>query len=419
MKKIKTALLAVMASVMLALGLATPAFAAPTAITTNNEGTVTELCFQKVARQDNVTDMDNVTFTFKLEPYTGTIASGTKANGFEVVKGVGSQTVTLNTKTSTQMTESDSSYTNAEGNTVTGRQATSVDSAAKFDISNLGTLQANKAYRYQVTESSSSSQFKAEEGKIVDTTTGLKSHKSYIVDLYTDDDAQVVAAIAYGFGDITSPTIDEANKAPVVFYNASTEEKGAIKIMKSVKDTNGAFVKDETFNFELTLNATTGLDDYPTGTEFAVTAYNQDGTAGSTASTAKVKVGTAYSFTLKNGGYLQINGLPVGMDYTVKEVAKSDELVGYKTSINTETGLVTSAADVKTVHVAAGAAGAGNQTKDLDVVATGKTILFINDGSTTVLTGVLMNIAPYAIVVVVAIAGIAIYTVKKRNSSEY
>lgn len=105
------------------------------------------------------------------------------------------------------------------------------------------------------------------------------------------------------------------------------------------------------------------------------------------------------TITLANGEYIRIFGLSSGDDYTVIETVANDD--NYVTTIdNAGTPITTENAEY-------GASGEFGETN--------VTVAFTNDRNAVSPTGLVMDIAPYALLVVVAAAGCFVFLRKRRE----
>lgn len=376
-KKLSALVGAAAAALTLALGLATPAYAED-GLWTSTSG-ITSIPFNKIVTliNNDGTFPSGYTFEFKMEP--ATVSAGTTANELEVVAGEelgsGKDTVTISSSDFASVTPTNIT---TSGN----RSAKQYNKASSFDISGLTGLESGKVYRYTVKETKSGG-------------LDLEESDGYVVDLYTstvNGTVKVVAATAY----------HSTSKKLITFNNTNEETHGTLRVNKTFA---GSFLTgDETATISITLSATAKS---PNGSTFTAT-YSTNGT---TTSTKVITVGTAATFEgIKNGGYITVD-LPSGMSYTVKETG----MTGFTATATTVAGTEGSGNAINDTHEAASGA---DLTINHDVKISGNTETITNTKDTITVTGVATNVVPFAVVAAAAVAGIVVFSAKKRNSDE-
>ncbi|MGM0209113.1 hypothetical protein IGI96_003637 [Enterococcus sp. DIV0421] len=227
-------------------------------------------------------------------------------------------------------------------------------------------------YRYEVSENAGSN------GPAV-----TYDSTKYILDVYVNEKAEVVALVAYELGDNGEP---KAEKVPLRFDNRYDTETLAID--KKVEGVSGEVDKD--FQFTLTVEESNTLK---TGTSITATKTDKD----QQASTDAVVVGTAKQFNLKNGEKFVLADLPVGTKYTITET----DVEGYTKSLS---------------HTVS------EEQKDVEggfVIKDGaNTVTFTNTNNTITPTGLIITVAPYAAGLAL-VAGLGVLLVaKKRKITE-
>lgn len=186
----------------------------------------------------------------------------------------------------------------------------------------------------------------------------------------------------------TAPETEEA-KSDLTFtnkYDDSSNNGGThdLTFTKAVTGTLGNRSKEFEFNITITADATsqkTGASE-----QYYVEINNQNGS-----STTNVKSGELLQVKLRNGDTVKIYGLSPKDTYTVTETESGQD--GYKTT-----------GEVDAEHATA----MGNEDK---------TVTVENNKNTTTPGGVIMTIAPYALMVVLA-GAFAVVFLTRRNRAE-
>lgn len=152
--------------------------------------------------------------------------------------------------------------------------------------------------------------------------------------------------------------------------------------------TNATFTNTYTTNnLTITKRVTGSQGDKNNPFEFTVTVNGQEGekfTMVDGTTTKEITSGEKVTFDLKDGESVTIYGLSAGDTYTVDETDANEN--GYTTSVN------------------------GNETGSIN---TDTTVTYTNDRDPSTPTGVIMNVAPYALMVVIAVAGVAVFMRKR------
>ncbi|MDD3261659.1 MAG: QVPTGV class sortase B protein-sorting domain-containing protein [Oscillospiraceae bacterium] len=192
------------------------------------------------------------------------------------------------------------------------------------------------------------------------------------LDVYVDNTG-VVYDVAF-----EGKTTDKDNG---VFTNEYKTGNGVndLIVKKTVTGGQGDLNKD--FHFTVTVN---GAD----GEKYTVVKTTKEGKS----TAASLISSTAATYTLKSGEYLTVTGLSKNDTYTVTEIESGTD--GYTTT-----------GEVKT-------ATAKTHT------TTSTTVEVINDKQKVVITGVVMHVAPYALMLVLAGGFAAVYFTKKRRASK-
>ncbi|MFQ9178105.1 MAG: Spy0128 family protein [Christensenellaceae bacterium] len=196
------------------------------------------------------------------------------------------------------------------------------------------------------------------------------------VQVVWDDVAQGTLKVA----GITATVQGAEKKSDNAAFNNTPAATGSLTVTKTVAG-NAANTDDE-FEFTVTLSGVEGKYTAKIDSEPAEAA----------------KVGDNV-YTLKHGQTLTIENLPVGATYTVKE---QEDLGGYDS-------VVDSTIDGDTTD------GAVDGT-----IASGENATtFENTKNVNVITGVFMDVLPYALIVVVAAAACFFFMTRRRNREDY
>ncbi|MCH3972150.1 MAG: QVPTGV class sortase B protein-sorting domain-containing protein [Oscillospiraceae bacterium] len=194
------------------------------------------------------------------------------------------------------------------------------------------------------------------------------------LDVYVDN-----TGVVYGVA-FEGKTTDKANGVFTNEYKTGTENGvNDLIVKKTVTGGQGDLNKD--FHFKVTVK---GAD----GEKYTVSKTTKEGTS----TAASLTSGTAVTYTLKSGEYLTVTGLSKNDTYTVTEIESGTD--GYTTT-----------GEVKT-------ATAKTHT------TTPTTVTVTNDKQEVVITGVVMHVAPYALMLVLAGGFAAVYFTKKRRASK-
>jgi hypothetical protein len=393
MKKSKKLLSMLLAATMISsLGTVT-AFAGDEdtpAVNTNgkykfSELTESKLTFTKVLEVSSTTDKITGT-TFKFTMTGSNEDNGTETeDGIKIHTGIGTITDAEVTFTGKETAEEKAistvpGYVAAEGKTT----FIGATKEGTFDLSGLSFAdQEDGIYRYTV-----------DEEKDDDNESITYDDNTFTVDLYVSK-----GEILY-----VQAKNDETNtKTPIVFDNVV--KTSSLTIVKNVA---GTYADPSTsFNFEIKIPKTgdnINLDD---------TIYATKNTAGSEAETVAITVSdTAYSpFTLKAGESLVITGIPQGMVYYVRE--KNDDAskhytTKYEVCENGRTLTDTEVTNQKTYT------GSGKDAEKKLTSGTSNTVYFLNIKDVPANTGIVLDIMPYAVVVLLA-AGCAVLLIAKKR----
>lgn len=193
----------------------------------------------------------------------------------------------------------------------------------------------------------------------------------------------------------------------------SSDELGTLTIEKKVTGSQGAKNVDFTFNIKI---------DGDNNEKYAATVYTKT-SAGTYPDTSNEKYvfvsGTAQTISLHDGEKIVITGLSANDTYTVYE-SEADQN-GYTTTVTGATdgkvkdNFVIDPDTNKTVndYIDADTISANDQGDPSKVAD--KTVTFTNNREAATPTGVVMNVAPYILLVIIAVAGAFVFLRKRRE----
>lgn len=220
----------------------------------------------------------------------------------------------------------------------------------------------------------------------------------YSVLVYVDNKYDVTVLVYKG----TALTA-ENKTTNIKFTNdyASNAPDGGTWDLKVSKAIKGKFTTgSETFKFDIKVGT---ADNKPDGTTLAgtynVIVYDKDGKQKGQATTITLDSTSATTVELGNGEYVKVYGLTKYNTYTVKEQEHGAD--GFVTSV------VASNATLDNNNVV---------TRNSDIAAD-QTVAYTNQKDATIPGGVIMTIAPYALMLVVA-GAFAVVFLSRRNRAE-
>lgn len=286
------------------------------------------------------------TFNFTIAS-DDSVVDGEQKEGLKIYKG----------KIDGLITNQGISYSNKDNQNSKEKTAVFDFSSVQFDRVGI--------YRYVVTEN---------KGNVA----GISySGQKYTVDVYVLNEGDTVKA-KY----IVSQN-ENKEKEPIKFKNQL--KTTSLKVKKSVAGNAGD--RSEKFKFTLTVNPST---EYEAGSSIKVKIQSKHQTE-----EKEIKIGTPFDFDLADADTALIDKLPVGVTYTVNEVAD-----GYVQSATLLDGT-----DTKEYKLG------GDVTSD----ETNDEITVTNTKNVNTPTGVAMTTAPYAAVTLVGVGG-ALYLLKKKKA---
>jgi hypothetical protein len=366
---------------------------------------LTTLNFQKFFEVGEGVSVPGVKFDFTMTPDTS-VEDGATENKLNLYPGVdlgdgGSASITFTSQdVSTKYTASGIPGLN-KGTTIT--DVYGVLKSATFDLSDADFTDVPVGvYRYEVNEVVDADNQSA--GTIT-----YDSKGSRYVDLYVNGDGKVCYIQAY-----IKNSQNELTKSPIVFDNQCNTT--ALQIKKTVTgnmiDNNKEFsfyVKIPTGGTHITLEENQDMNAY---IQRGDTKIYLDGTTtddeGNTRPQVLVHGNMVNNDTedsdddycevkLKNGDILVIPGITAGMVFYAKEAEYSDYTTTY--SFN--------GANYQE----------GNDPNQMFTTGKGTNILnFVNDKESTD-TGIVLDVMPYVVIVLVAAAGILLFVFRKRRNA--
>lgn len=177
-------------------------------------------------------------------------------------------------------------------------------------------------------------------------------------------------------------------------FTDNTYKAGTLKVEKQVKGTQGNKSKD--FAFTLTLTGEEGKTYPETGYSVMATAVNDN----TLTQLTNIKIGETKTFYLHDDATLVINNLPYNVGYTITETdytaTGDDDEHGYTTKVNGEVGL----------------------KAEGTIENSANNVEFENSKGGTIDTGVILDNAPYILMLAVVAGGAMTLVIKKRREEE-
>jgi hypothetical protein len=387
MKKFKK-LLSMLLTAAVVCGLsASPAMAE----TTKHEGqygdgttALTSLEFTKFLEIADGATIPSDTYTFHMDP--DTTATGS-LNSMTIYPGVAldetKSTVELRLNSSDTIAYNDNKYVKSYGVTET----------SSFDLSGIDfSADGEGIYRYKVYEEADSSNNHITFDSSV-----------FVVDLYVDKTGNIIYIQASKNND----------KQPIIFKNKCTTT--TIEITKTVV---GDFTDPEQ-EFEFEIKIPVGGDDITLEEGDVMNASKED--TNSTKTTLKdlneteiIATGDKndadsgwQTFTLRDGEKLIIDNVPVGLIFWVREKVDSNGKVGVYTpsyAIAQYTNTITK--DTTYTN--------GNPEEKITTTSKNNIVAFVNTRE-DIDTGIVLDVMPYVVVVLIAAAGIVLFFRKRKT----
>lgn len=358
----------IVATALLASVATVPAFAEGV-VSGTDETSITSVTVTKKVETDGNTYAPNTTFTFDVSEGQGKTFNNGKSNVTAEPGVVGGLTAG-NGAVFAPVTE------NEDGDYVApAAEYTATDTLTVND----GVFKAAGIYHYIVKENASTY-----EGVTTDSSTYDVYLYVYNNDDYTDLYVGHVVTVKNGETDA---------KADLAFtndYGKTKDQTHDVTVTKIVAGDQGDMVNDE-FNFAVDVDVAEGA---PVESYKVVVDYDSEDEGNTKDQTIAIQSGAApVVVPIKHNGTITIYGLSANDTYTIAETTGADE-AGYVVSDDKDTttdGIVS-----------------GKTTTD------GEKYTVTNTKTSVTPTGIVMNVAPYALLVVVAVAGCFVF-LRKRN----
>lgn len=390
MKKRLLALATTVLTLVMCMVTAMPALAADTNVAPTDNLTTT---FNKYLVMDEKANVPDVDFTFTITAGSAVEADGsrviyagndTRVTGFPVLKVDGAGTATT---VATSFNPGDATYTEKQGS-----DTVSLGSGQKYaketvtvDFTNVD-FNAPGIYRYVITETGN-----AQDGIHNDTTA---TRTLDVIVNYRDANAggQLVVSNYILYQGTKTDATNESTKDDGFTNTYATSN---LTLEKQVTGNQG----DRDKYFEFTVNIT----DAVAGTVYSVDLTDATWNSTSSPNPTELTVGesgaVSGTFYLKDDESIVIQGLTEDTSYTIAETSYAND--GYKTEykIDSEDSVEANTTTAKTMG-----------TSDHKVT-------FTNDKSGTVPTGILLETAPYVVLMLVVVAGgVALLAAKRKHS---
>lgn len=365
-----------LATAMLASVSAVPAFAADYDAVTGTSTT-----FDKYLVMDEDANVPTADFTFAIG--AGTDVDATDST--PAVKGATADQAGAVIVRKDGFAPTDKTYDSVQSgdNLTLGENEKYAVDVVTVDFSNVS-FSTPGIYRFTVTESGT-------VNGVTNDTTSIRYIDVYVVD--TNGTLSVNNYILHNSTDVPDNSDDNGVYDDKATGFTNTYATQNVTLTKQVEGNMGD--KSKPFAFTIEITSAGGAKSYTieasdsTSYDPITTTLNEDETA---------YVGSA-TVNLSDGESVTIKGLSTGDTYTITETA----VAGYNTKI--ATGTTTSSEDATIT---------GTEYADKTVNdATAVTFYNISDASTP--TGIVMNVAPYVLLVVVAAAGCFVFLRKRRE----
>lgn len=394
----------IVATALLASVATVPAFAVgePAAAEINN---TSNFSIDKVIEKDAGVYLPVTTFTFKITPDEADpneVVDVTETNQEGIVVEDGIIGVFPNEKIKgeapNQYAELNATINN-NVNTDENKEAASVTVSTDSIALDGTAFDHAGVYKYEIVEVEGDY-----EGVSYDTT----PKTLYIYVGYADENAEAAATLSV----LYTVVVDDGETA---FVNGKTNnvvneygvggtdnQIGTLTVEKTVSGTQG----DKNTPFEFTI-VITGAAGEKYGAK--ILTPNAEGQYTEEALEAPFTSGESKTISLKHGQKIVIDSLSASDQYVITETAANKN--NYTTTVTKTTASDTVADETMAVT---GTIATASTEDDADAVDQGKVITFNNDRDASTPTGIVMNVAPYALLVVVAVAGCFVF-LRKRN----
>ena len=265
--------------------------------------------------------------------------------------------------------------------TVTGDvSGTTATGEATLKIKNV--YDAPGIYSYKISEKSG-------------TLDGMKyDSKKYVLNVYVDNKGEVTTALY----DENNQLLKNGDIAFTNDYGHEDNDNGGTYNLKVAKVITGNMaIGDETFEFKIGVNkATTAPENTAFASKYNVIVYDKNGQK-KNSTDMNVALGNTITVTLGNGEYAMVYGLSPNNVYSIEETKHDSD------------GFVTTVEGADSVNNQKVATGSCVEADD--------NVTYTNKKEATTPGGVIMTIAPYALMVVLA-GAFAVVFLTRRNRAE-
>ncbi len=359
---------------------------------------------------ENGTDVPDVTYTYAIEAESNPGYIGTEEDHYQVEAGNKNALTTTSASVVFKDRNGTEGMDIAKNGVVTGTFDIGFDAT---EFSGAG------VYRYKITETNP-------------TTSDVSYDKTddiLYLDVYVDAKKEITAYVLLKEnGNREGNAMEDAGKKregyTVVDNGEGTTTAGDVyntydlNVKKCIEGNDS--IKNLTFKFDVTLvknnNGVDNVVDSWTGKKNNTDSASDAKKVGVT---AEEETGNGYGtvfYNLSNGGVIEIKNVPASATFTVKETNSSVNTFVVSAGGATLSGLTGGAT---TVTMAQNASAETTSTSFItNDTAKAKTVTLTNTYSSTPVTGVAMNIAPYAAMVLGAGAFAGIFLGGKRRKAE-
>ena len=319
----------------------------------------------------------NTTFNFSVQPWTGSYEQGDLIQPGPAGGVYFSLAEDGTTKVTTGSIPSTPNPSDVDGQS--DDKATAGTTQLIVD-EELMKQQAPGIYRYEVTE------ITPDENERYDGVTYSNETKYFDVYVTIDQKTGVKSVTSYTFVDRDNDKVKDDG----IFENGYNDEStGANKTLTVEKELSGLQASPaQEFTFKITINGAEGE-------WYKIVKTDANGDPEAIPNVTYLTSDTQTSFTLQGGEHITVYGLSPKDTYTVSEEDCTE--LGYTTTVKVD--------------------DADAQTAPTQATISGKedTVTFINSREATAPTGIVMDIAPYALLVIVAAAGCFVFMRKRRE----
>lgn len=228
--------------------------------------------------------------------------------------------------------------------------------------------------------------------------------QTYIMRVFVINENSGLAIDAITFENSSGEKVSRSN---VLFNNSYVEEADELEVKKEVSGSGADTTKD--FNFTVTFSAPATIGKMADGTAWdasQITAVKKDASGASTQTNVSVGSNGVASFTLKHGEEVVFGNLPVGATYIVRET-------GLAASGYTPTGQAVQNSQSRTALV--GRRDTDFTSNSAYVGESTNSYTITNTADEITITGLVIDNLPIILLALLAVAGIATYSVIRRK----